>query len=169
MEQGAQQAVLEAKQALADAEVKAKEAKRQQAERDLAAVRREGRRLIKELDSLRRTVKNAEAEAAKDGALVAGIDVAIAQHQRSRPDAADFPSDKQIASWQSRLDTLHAKRATAMARVSEARAAADYQRGPALRVAKEIEGLLHSQRNLEAVVRGEQVASGWQGGVYHVA
>ena len=93
----------------------------------------------------------------------ASIANALAAHISEKPDAVDFPTDAELAQWQTQLDRLQKEQ------LAVGQRAIDLQRERALplqeilELDKRVIGLQHKARNLESIVRGEKIG-GWAAG-----
>jgi hypothetical protein len=164
----AQQTVTDAKQTLKNAEANLARSQRDEAVRQLKEVRTQGRRLKRELDEAVKAVHRADADATNAEFELVQINDAMQEHIASPPDPADFPSDATLAAWEQQHQALNTTRGEVVARKRDAQSAGAEPRMRAIRLDAAIVTLRYKQANLERIVRGERVASGWEGGVRRV-
>jgi hypothetical protein len=155
------QTVIEAKQALKQAEANAARERKAEAGRQLEAVRATGRKLKRELDGIVKAVQRHDLEVLACDGEIASYNNAIAAHIASKPDPVDFPSQRQFDAWESELKRLASERDKAVVRK---RAVQGGDRLRAIALDAEITRLRYVQENLSRIVRGELVADVEQGG-----
>lgn len=145
------QAVINAREQLRQAEADIAAERKAEAKRQLEEVRATGRKLRGELNAVVKEIEQGRQEVQRCDQDVARYKAAIAAH--TPLDSADFPSEKQIAAHQAKLDALIA----ALDGVAKRRLAA-VNSGPSPYVAIELDQrivqLQYTARNLENVIRG---------------
>lgn len=149
-----QQAFIEAQERLNRAQADIAQERKAEAKRQLEEVRGAGRKLRAELNAVVREIEQGRLEVQACDHEIARYKAAIAAHAPLDP--VDFPSEKQIANHQARLDELIA----GLDAVAKRRHAA-VNSGPTVYVALELDQriiqLQYTARNLESVIRGERL------------
>jgi chromosome segregation ATPase len=148
------QAVINAREQLRQAEADIAEERKAEAKTQLEEVRGAGRKLRRELNAVVKEIEQGRLEVQRCDHEIALYKAAIAAHEPLDP--VDFPSEKQIAAHQAKLDELIA----GLDGVAKRRLAA-VNSGPGVYVALELDQriiqLQYTVRNLENVIRGEKL------------
>ena len=167
MTQQVQTRVTDAQARLASAERDFKAEQLETMKQQLVAVRAEGRKLKDELEKLVREVRQLDADIALEQADLAAFGLTINEHFGAKPDPVDFPSDSELAAWQTELSRLESGQLEQSRRVTELTHQRAYPLQQALDLDAALTKLRTQQVNLERIVRGE--ALGWpQGGINRV-
>jgi uncharacterized protein YdiU (UPF0061 family) len=157
--------VAQARANLAEAEASAAKAKREDAEQQLRQTRELGRKHKDELDALCAEVRSCMAKENLERMKAVDISAAIREHEATKPDASDFPTDAELAAWQNQYNALLQKRNAANAKAIDHQRAAAGPRMRAIELDQIVNRLRYRITSLEAVCRGELPGKQWEGGV----
>lgn len=148
------QLVLAARQAQLNLE----RGRREEATLKLKEIAVAGRQLKKACDEAQRAARRAiEAENISQARFVENSnDIQI--HHAERPSPADFPSEQELAAWDTKLLQLTAKKNELASSLRDARAEAGRQRLAAIKAEMALTGIRSQQAHLQAIARGEEVA-----------
>ena len=135
----------------------------------LAVIQAEGAECQKRYHQHVEAMKRTELEIAMLKNRIAAIDEATAELAKWQSGATvSFSPPSAVASWQAQADKLSAERMQLCRQILTLKSVVASNRMDALKLAKRIEELRRSQRNLEEVAAGRNPAKGWEGGVYYV-
>jgi len=100
---------------------------------------------------------------------VATLDEAAASWRHNRPTAETFATHAELQKWQRKAHARSEERSQLMLRSRDLGCVLASERTECMKLDKAYVHLQRRQRNFEAVVKGENPACRWQGGVYYVS
>jgi chromosome segregation ATPase len=135
----------------------------------LAVIQAEGAECQKRYHQHVEAMKRTELEIATLKTRITAIDEAVAELGKWQSGATvSFSPPSAVASWQAQADKLSAERMQLCRQILTLKSVVASNRMDGLKLAKRLEELRRSQRNLEEVAAGRNPAKGWEGGVYYV-
>jgi hypothetical protein len=158
--------VVRAQAAAVAAQAEVEHAKIAAAKEQLLAVRAEGRKVAKELRALVGQIRRIDGELILLEHERVDLANAVHAHVAEKPDLADFPSDKELAAWQTELDRLMAEQLATGRRIIDAKHEHAYPLQETLQLDMRLANLRRGQTNLERIINGEEL--GWQGGISRI-
>jgi chromosome segregation ATPase len=135
------------------------------AAQELIKVRAEGRKVREQVESLVKNIHGLDGEIALAEADWASLDGAFAAHLAARPDEDDFPSDQELADWQTELDRLRALRSEKSQAVMQLKGERAGLANQAVALDATLMRLQQAQRNLQTLASGGRLGQFPEGGM----
>jgi predicted nucleic acid-binding Zn-ribbon protein len=131
-------------------------------------VRTACRQAKQEYERLEREFVQAEREVQRVDRDIANAQAALDYHRENAPTPDDFPTDEEMNMWKKQEADIIAAFEPLRAERGNATHNREDLRLKAVRVAAELENLMHAERNAREKASGNKLATGWQGAVTRV-